>query len=543
MSRFLLCLLVVCAGSLASQVHAQVPLQGMTWSPPPDLREAQRDLIRMDSMGVRAIRTPVIEEERLLQLADTLGLALYLDADADYWTTETFRDSTARLRRHVRQVLDLAGRHDAITSVGLGRFPDTSSPAVCDTLAALSETVRAAGLSTHLSVHTAGALGCSGEIDLVLLDARFRNPREVLAAHRDTSAARESTFGIGALGAYVLPGREGGYRTPHTAAWQARRLENALASFYTAAEATAADTAAAPAVLFLHRWRDGGSAERGWGLYSADGTARPVAEVVRGFYTGEQTVFAFEGGQARPSEEPWRIVIAWLLIFVLAVGYAFSPLLRRMMPRYFAASGFYRESIREGRGTMTGMAAILAVVIAGAFGVTLTGIPVALQESAAAEAAATWWGSIDWIIGEPGTPGLSIALVAGIWLLGAALWGAWISFLSRPWYSLTPAQGLLLVLWPRWFYVPLMMAMLTLHETGAGFLPLAVTAGLFVAWMLWAYARTSYDVAKVTHMPGSRVALAVLLSPPIVLTLLAFFIALQYASNLRYLYVLLRHGA
>ena len=73
-------------------VAAQRPVPGVVWEVP-DEAQAVRDLLWMRQIGVQAVRTGVVESERLLGVADSLGLQLYQDLPVSSLSAAALQDS------------------------------------------------------------------------------------------------------------------------------------------------------------------------------------------------------------------------------------------------------------------------------------------------------------------------------------------------------------------------------------------------------------------------------------------------------------------
>ncbi|MFB3131824.1 MAG: hypothetical protein ACE10K_04800, partial [Rhodothermales bacterium] len=75
MSILLLCgALVLAVGSRGQPAAAQTaPLKGVVWEAPANTDQAAAELLAMHRLGVEAVRTGLLGQERLFDLADTLG--------------------------------------------------------------------------------------------------------------------------------------------------------------------------------------------------------------------------------------------------------------------------------------------------------------------------------------------------------------------------------------------------------------------------------------------------------------------------------------
>lgn len=510
--------------------HAQRgPLRGVVWEQPADLDAAEDDLRALHRAGVEAVRTGFVGHERLLTLADTLGLALFQELDLDDLPAPRLADTLAATLQALDPILEQARAHPSARHFGLARGSDTSDPRACAFFARLAERVRQVpGAEAYYLTRFLDDDRCASAVDFVLLDALDApDPAERLARWHDL---HETPAGLGRLGTWVRPGATPGLRDPHAPESQARYLETHL-------RALLADTsAAAPRALFVYRWRDAPTARPGpahgaaqllthsYGLHTADGTARPALAVVEGLYTGTQTTFAFPAGAPPPRPVPWILLAGWFVYLLLGTTYALSPRFRLMVPRYFQAHAFYRDGVREGREVLLGASIVLLVALALSVGIITTVFAATLQTTAAFRLLFAQLPETAQTMGVAllAQPWMLVLLVGSFYALGAALWGALLSFASRRRHPLIPGQALMLVLWARWPLLVLLAAAMVVPTLAA---PWDVRGALLLAGAallvtLFANARTLYDYANVTYVPG-HIVLALGLANPIVLLALA----------------------
>lgn len=534
---FLLCgVMVLAAGGLAQPVAAQpAPLQGIVWTPPDDPTLATAELRALHTLGVEAIRTPLIQRDHLLTLADTLGLQVFQELQLDHLPAAALADTLAYARSQIAQALDRARRHRSARHFGLARHSDTSDARACTFFQALAAAVRSLpeGRAYYVSAFIE-ADRCAEAVDFVLLDALAApDPARLLRRWRAAHPARPAA--IGALGLWVDSQAPSGLRVPHSPEAQARYLEKHLAVLL-------ADTLAPPYAVFVYRRADARLPrpspahdltqpyQHNYGLVAADGTPRPANDVVRGFYTGSQTVFAFPPGTAPTPPLPWTLLFGWLVFVLLAACYAFSPRFRYMVPRYFIAHSFYREAIREGRELLLGSSVVLLIALAlsagvlgsiflevvrreAAFGLLFDALPEPVQIIGVALLAQPW---------------LLVLLLGSFYALAVALWTSLLSFASRRRQPLIPGQALMLVLWARW-PSPLLMAgamvVPTLPDEQALPLILILAAG-WIVLTVSALVRTLRDYAAITYSPPALVLTMGLANPLLVLLLLGLVAAL-----------------
>lgn len=494
------------------------PSGGVIWTPPPSFPRAERDLRTMHDQGVALVRTPPIRDERLLTLADTLGLLVYQDVPLSYLSASQMADSLDYAREQLGQMLRLAQRHPSARHFGLVDHSDTSDPAACSILQQLAAVVRnqgPPGSQTYYVTPFVAADRCGPVVDTVLLDVRnAARPAHRLAAWR--AAHPDVPVSVGALGTWVRRDSLRGLLAPHSPEAQARYLERHLGHLF-------ADTLqAAPSAVFVHRWRDDAAQRsdpygRNYGLRTASDRPRPAAGVVAGFFTRTQTVFAFPAGQRPEAPTPWLVLMGWGCIGLIAIAYFRGPRLQQMVMRYVWAHNFYQESVREGREVLPG--STLAILGNGLAGFVALGVVLGrcFQDDQ----------SVLWALHAlPDTLESTLApLMNEPWLLGAALaagyaagllvWMGGLMGASRYGSSLSVDQALMIIGWPRWLLVLVMIAALTVSsfppETGRPLVLWVVsgTAGL----MLWMTGRTLADFMAVTRTPLALALATVLLSP------------------------------
>ena len=529
-------LILAACGPVQPAAAQRAPLKGLVWTMPSDLSRAEAELIEMHRMGVEAIRTGFILQERLLTLADTLGLHFFQELALDDLPAAALNDTLDYARRVLELAIERARNHQSARHFGLARRSDTSAPAACAFFEQLAARVhrlpnsRAYYLSAFIEADR-----CAGAVDFVLLDALdASDPTALLRRWQAAHASRPA--GIGTLGTWVRTNAGTGLRAPHTPEAQARYLETHLAALlsYTAGPPL-------PAV-FVYRRRDirapapspardlARPYHQSYGLYTFDGAMRPARTVVYGFYTGTQTVFAFAAGTTPPQAMPWNLLFGWLVFILIAGCYAFSPRFRDTVPRYFLAHGFYRESIREGREVLLGSSVVLLIATALCIGVLGSLFLETMRHEAAFQ-------FLFGIVPEPvqivgvallAQPWMLVLLLSSFYALGVALWTSLLSFASRRRQPLIPGQALMVVLWARW-PSPLLMAgamvVPTLPDAQAVSVMLLL-AGAWVLTTLSVIVRTLSDYAAITSCSPYLVVAMAFANPLPVLLLISLFTTL-----------------
>lgn len=489
----------------------ETPVRGVVWTPPRDPRTGLGTLNRMARYGVTGVRlTRPVLHPAVLARADSLGLALYMDLPVP--PRARF---DAALRDTVGALQAAASRHPSIRGIGLAPL-HPGRAGTCRLLDGLRTRLRGDSSlrSYYVTPLPPSADPCSEDADLLLADLRAaRDPTRRWKAWQD---AVDGPVGIGALGTWMRPSGGRGLLFPHSPERQARFLENQLAALLS-------PSATAPPVVFVYRWSDPPAREaalptRAYGLFQPDGDLRPVGRVLRGMYTGRQTVFAFPRGQQTARGWTGLVILGWIVIGGLAVVAAQAPLVRRTAARYFSAHGFYRDAVREGRETLPRTHFLLLGAVAAAVGIVsastawlLDALPATalLLERLPRSLAAALDGSLaapsraGWVLG-----GASLGLLAA-WCLLLAL-------ASQEWRSIRYDQVLMLVTWACWPVFPLMIAALVVAAQPPAPASAVVAAVGSVSGLVAATAvgRVLHDYVVISGVPVGIALLLALLSPP-----------------------------
>ncbi len=496
---FLIALLLLTAAPALAQPASPSGsgfVEGVVWRQPDSLELAVRDLRAMREAGVEAVRTDLVTRATILRMADILGLQVYQDLPVAGLPAARLADTLAFAERELEAALALARDHPSARAFGLARFVDTSDPAACAYVQTLTDRVRSAGLpgaQTYYLSHFLYHDVCSTSVDFVMLDARGHEP---LGLVRRWRAAHDGPVGIGSIGAAV-DDRSGGHRTPRSPAAQARFLEDGLGDL-VALESP-------PVAVFVYAWRDG--VEAPFGLLGPDDAPRPALEVLMGFYTGRQRVFAFDAGPepAAPENTPTFVIAGWVLALTLALALAFAPRFRQLVPRYFTRHAYYHEALQRGRSAEPwagfGLAAVVALG-AGVIGAVVlwagaeTDVLEALTAGLTLEAEAR----VLSLIATPLATVLLVGVIYGVWLLLNMLWMLALSGSHR----VRPEQALTLAVWSRWPVLVLAVGavLAVVQPEPIRWVPLLL-AGWGLAEIV-AAVRMLYDFSRVTRVPMPR---------------------------------------
>jgi hypothetical protein len=500
-------------GLAPSGPYAPFPLEraGLVWTPPPGTAAALDELLRLRRAGVRAVRLPMVEDTFLLAAADLLGIALWQDMPMANLAAEHLIRALPEAEQLLGRSLALAHRYGSARHFGLASYSDTSDPRArpyFERLTALARAQGPEGTRTYYLTRFPRADRCAHTVDLVLLDARDASPSAVLASW---AARHEQAAGIGAFGASVRPGVEGGWRTPGTYQSQARALERGLE------ELLSLDV---PAV-FVYRYRDDtpagpspllGADVRGTahGLVSVDGTPRPAFRVLQGFFTGSQRVFAFDAGPPAAGQYAASplVLAGWGLVLLLGLLYAGTSRFPTLAGRYFGRHDLYREAVQRGFDLEAGLNGLLGAGVALSAGVVGTSALRGLARTDALTAATVGLGAeaqavLATLLGRPALLTLTIAVAYVAWLM---IHMVWLHVLAGRRSRLRPAQALTLAVWSRWGVVALLGAAMLLAAAPAS----SATAGVPLLLGGWAVVefvalgRETADLAAVARVSPAR---------------------------------------
>lgn len=500
-------------------VFASGPVRGVVWGP--NDRPVGADLAEVRRTGFTAIRLETSPTEAILRTADSLGLRVYADLPVDYALRTDLDARLPVLRRTLDTLGALARRHPSLAAVGLARRPDTSDPGTCDRLGALARHARSRGLRTYYVASFIETDRCDGVVDVVLLGARDRSAPETRLAR--WSRTHATPAGLAAVGTWVDE-QARGTRAAHSPEAQARAFEMLLGRL---------DTLATP--LFVYRWRDGPGASddplgQPYGLLDASGQARPSLAVVRGFLTGTLTAFAFEAGQARRGGTPSLVALFWLAVLIAALVYAIEPRIRALVPRYFRGHAFYRDALRDARDTLAPATFALMVAFVLATGVAVGALGEVLRPLPSFEAFVTLLpprlGAM--VAQLAARPWLLAVFVALIDALSMALWTLLFYAAARRRTLFSAWQALGFVVWPRWTALVLAVAALVTATLPPVLAPrVALVLGALLALsIVWGGVRALLDLRHVARPTFTRLALAVLLHPVV---LVGAYLALRAA--------------
>ena len=481
-------LAVLCAAA----VHAQpAPLKGIVWEPPGNPAENLADLEAMAGIGVEAVRTGLIDDESILDAADSLGLKLFQELPIAYLSASALLDTLHFAQQLLATQIEHSRPHVSARHFGLAIDSDTSVPNACAYFTSLASMVRQlpGGMAYYRSIFVEDDQ-CAAAVDFVLLDATdTREPGRILDRW---ALVHKTPAGLGTLGIPAVSGAFG-LRHPASPESQARHLETQL-NLLTGSNAVA---------TFVYRWRDRPTPmtpSLHYGLIREDGERRPAYQVVQGIYSGQQRVFAFPLGTSPGAVFPWFVATGWLALGIIALIFQSSTRFRQLLRRYFLAHSFHVESIRIRRELQPSLTAILLLTEALCAGLFLGAVISAVQHHAAFsvlvhKAPEIAQATVAAVLARPW---LLISTLALLHLMGA-LMAALVRVVCNRWiFLLRFRQGIVVSVWARWPVVLLAIAAMPLPALSPhSALKTAVVLGLLgVILAALNMLQITYDTAK-----------------------------------------------
>lgn len=529
-----------------------VPVKGIVWEIPDNLIVAENDLRMMHRTGVEAVRTGVVRNEQLLAVADTLGIQLYQDLPYEYLPSQQLLDTLEFAATQLDEILVRAYRHPSARHFGLARKSDTSVPEACAYFKRLAEIVHQQGPTGSRSYYLTSFPDhdqCAGNVHFVLLDAvDVPDPESLL---QRWYATQDADVGIGAIGTWVRTDTLRGLSIPQSWEFQARYLEDRLNRLLIDQAKVSSQA------VFVYRWRDiqepfpllsydvTRSYLRQYGLHTSSGTRRLSFNVVQGIYTGNQHVFAFNDNQDILNDRPLTIFLGWLVFTVIGIYYATSLRFRHMIPRYFRAHNFYQNAVREGRDVLFGASTILILAFCLGWGIIVYECIESVKQHEVFIVFIRWLseGQQHFVLSLLGRSWLLILLSASIYAFNSVLWAVLLSIISRSRQSISSSQAQMLVVWPRW---PLLCVILVAMVVSPIQQP-AAHPGAFILLALWilstSYAlfRTLLDYHAVTNVSVFGLFVAGTVRISVFLTLIIVTFTMRFVPEITFLWHMAIH--
>ncbi len=527
---------------------AQSVTLGTTWMVPENEDVAATDLQAMYDAGLRAVRTQTLSSHRLFALADSLGMDIYQDLPVAFLPATRLADTLAAARMWLVDRIHYARTYRSARNVGLATLVDTSDPTACQYFESLRQTADQAGGDAVLTYYTTrftDADMCSDHVHTVLVDASDLPVDAIRQMLDETVRLPGTRRGFGAIGTWVnLDLDNRGLRNTRSPESQARYLEDVL-------RVVMLSEASPPSPVFIHRWRDpaeqidayGDLVQRRYGLHNSAGGPRPAFDIVAGFATGAQTVFAFPAGRTPGGRWQWMVVLSWIGFGILAVVFATSPRMRHMVPRYFLSHGFYREAVSSGRETLPQETVAILLNVSLGVGMLLSTLLHELANEPVFQVARNWVRAdvrvfVGAVLDQPWTLTIILGSLYALTNLG---WTSSLSFLSKRGKTLLPSQVLMLVVWAQWPLVLLLFVSPAIAGANPEYrLPIsAAVVGLAAAVLVAAILRTCIDYLDITRTPPGLVVVGILLHPLLLSIVAAAVVAYRFSHETLFLWHLL----
>ena len=445
--------IVVVLGPLSQVSPAQgddQPMRGIVWAVPSSFPELRAELEDLADHGAEAVRVGLVLDPSAYVLSQMHGIRLFQEVDLAYYPASRMAARVDEISAEIDSALAVAATTPVEIFIGLGYWNDTSSEDACDVLAQLTRVVKKAGPSAKTYYITPFIENdrCADVVDFVLLDVRLsQNPELLIERWR---AAHDTPVGIAALGASVHPGAGSGFLVPRSPESQARYLERTLGDLVDDQNLIA---------LFVDRWAERDperlrsvDIDGDYGIMDPDGSARPAAAVVKGFFTGGQRVFAFSAGNAPTEDYSWINLMAFIAAVLFGFTYYGSLGLQSVLRRYFLSHSFYLEKVGDARETTTGMTLFLLFCFSLAASIVGTTLVTHLETTNLWIAITEWsprWVSLSLRAGAT-YPGFLVIAFSVLFAGVSLLWAVVLSVVTRGTKGLKLNQTLLIVVLPRW---------------------------------------------------------------------------------------------
>ena len=501
------------------------PLKGVVWTPPSDISEILADLSTMRALRVEAVRTGLIEDVRILMIADSLGLMLFQDLPTVWLPASALLDTLPHAQRLLQAAMERSRPYRSARHFGLASASDTSDPAACAYFHILAAQVeRLPDAQSYYRSLFIEEDQCAGAVDFVLL--------ETLGEEHPMGKLRRWSHpvpvGLGSVGRLAVP-EAAGLLHPNSAASQARYLETHLNVLLDGEETIA---------VFVYRWRDAPQNTRlggTYGLISSKGVKRAAFDVVQGIYSGTQRAFAFSLGVPPQRSFPWHMAAGWLAFGLFGLMYYASPRFSFTLRRYFTSHSFYMQSILSGRELSYMSAVIHVIVHALCTGVIAETIIAPIQDrlpfgSTHGPVPGAWVLAVAVLPVKPGVllGGFALAHVATVVIVPLL-----IRLMHLRLRSFGLAKAYLVVTWPFWHVLPLALVSMAVPSLSGG-VALGTALVLCALWIVMTVrvaARIIVDLVAINPRQSTRV-IAYACSVVALLVTITIGAVLQFAPDM-----------
>lgn len=347
-------------------VNAQ-PTPGVFWHPPKDTEEALKTLHQMKSVGIVAIRTPLIKDTSLFVLADSLKLSFFQELDTQYLPAEKTVNKIDEASRELKTAIRFGKPYRSAKHFGLMRYVNDNNEAARNYIQALMQVARSEGgnqTKAYFTTRLGQASSVSDMVDFVLLDvSHLKSPMEKIAVFRAHHSGRFAVV----LGSLVHKNASKGYLNRFSEEAQARNLENQLREL--TADATISG-------IFIKQWQDSTpehfipdldpaeSFLETNGLFNIKDQPRLAYEVVKGFFTQTQTTFAISGGTSNLINQFGLPIAFWVFIFLLGIVMLKIPRTADTFALYVVNHDRFREMLKRTNDPLFSLNILLFIVFA-----------------------------------------------------------------------------------------------------------------------------------------------------------------------------------
>lgn len=493
-----------------------------------------QDFVDIRATGANALLAGLVAHDSLIVLADSIDLTLFQQLPLRNLPAETLEEQADSLLAEVTRIGHMAAVHPSVRYLGIAEKVDTSDERACSVLSKLAEAADHASGNRLRLFYTPAFIEddlCHSVVDFVLIDNKGEERIDVHPAR--WRRIHETPIGLTGLGTWVDDSLPQGHRVPHSPAYQARLIEHQLNAAFTGKVGRLK-------AVFVDRWRDvvddvpdlTGDVTRPYlrasGLHARTGEARPALDVVRGIYTGEQTVFAFlageevmEGGNAGFR---WLVLI---LVGIVALIVRSTPNVRDLGRRYFRAHGIYLENISFGRNIDTGPHLLGFLLLALSAGVTMNILFNAVHTHPAFTLLLQQFGQLSQnvILSATEQPVLVVFISGCLYALMLLGWLLLLTVVTGLRNRITFMQRLALVVWSRWSMLVVML-LAVVADTLTGPVRRQTVLILAVVWLLSAFWSVLRMTSDCTRALGGRplVAFGLSVGLPLVLTAVLVFL-------------------
>ena len=511
--------------------------RGFVWQPPISTVQALAELDVISSTGASALRTPVLRDTLLFGRADSLGIVFYQELDVRYRTETELLEATPVASAQLQDAIEFSARYKSGRTFGVSHNSDTANRRSCAYFSTLQGIADRHPQNIKLYYTTPFLFkdACAGIVDIRLASA--------IAAKNYLRNGHQQQWppdmGFASIGIHFNEKSFSGLRSPNSAESQARYLENTLTRIEDFDDPVPA--------LFVNRWRDQNEStsferdlfDRRFGVNGNNGS-REARGVARGFFIGNQKVFAFDAGEERRARADWMVVLCWVILSLLSLAYIMTPRIQAMTQRYFFAHGFYCQAVAEGRETTPLASISIVMLISFAFTIVLITVARHVAFSSGFDVLAHRLPDFpQWILLKASSKSmLTILLFALLYFAVMMIQSAYLSFAARGQSRISPVQALQLQIWPRWHMILLMVLSVSLFTTSGGQIDSSkgvLLAALAVLSAVWSSGRSIHDFRRASRQTTPRAAVATVLSPSILIATTLVILLVQHRETISFL--------